>query len=55
MDSIKLTASNGRIFTNGEAYGTTVYLGANDAPENWHEITIEEYEEKMKEESGVEQ
>ena len=31
------------VFTNGKAYGQTVYLGINDKPENWYEITDEEY------------
>lgn len=39
----KLTASEGIVFTNGEAYGKEIYLGINDSPENWHEITDEEY------------
>ena len=39
----KLTASEGFVLTNGEAYGKTVYLGKNDSAENWHEITEEEY------------
>ena len=39
----KLTASEGFVLTNGEAYGKTVYLGKNDSDENWHEITEEEY------------
>lgn len=39
----KLTASEGHTLTNGEAYGKEIYLGMNDAPENWHEITDEEY------------
>ena len=42
----KLTASEGMVLTNGEAYssvGGDVYLGINDSAENWHEITEEEY------------
>ena len=41
---IKLIASDGFILTNGESYGKEVYLGTGDKPENWHEITEEEYE-----------
>lgn len=39
----KLTSADGMVLTNGEAYGKEIYLGVNDAPENWHEITDEEY------------
>ena len=43
ITSIKLIASDGMILTNGETYGTEVYLGTGDKPDNWHEITEEEY------------
>lgn len=43
----KLTASEGYVLTNGEAYGQEVYLGIYDSPENWHEITDAEYEAIM--------
>ena len=39
----KITASEGMILTNGEVYSKEVYLGCNDTPDNWHEITEEEY------------
>ena len=42
----ELKAADGMVLTNGEAYseiGGSVYLGINDKPENWHEITDEEY------------
>ena len=41
----KLTASEGMTLTNGETYGKEIYLGKNDSPLNWHEITDAEYEE----------
>ncbi len=53
MERIILNASEGKILTNGEAYGKTVYLGVNDKPENWYEITEAEYEEKMREEEAL--
>ena len=40
----KMTASVGMVLTNGEVYGKEIYLGTNDVPENWHEITDAEYE-----------
>lgn len=46
----KLTANDGMILTNGEVYGKEIYLGVNDSPDNWHEVSIAEYEAKMKEE-----
>lgn len=51
----KLTASEGMTLTNGEAFGKEVYLGCNDKPENWHEITdeqaktLQEYAESISE------
>ena len=44
ITSIKLIASEGMVLTNGETYGTEVYLGTGDKPENWTEITEAEYE-----------
>ena len=42
-----LKADEDKVLTNGEVYsgiGGAVYLGINDTPENWREITKEEYE-----------
>ena len=41
----KLTASEGHTLTNGDVYGKEVYLGVNDAAENWCEITDAQYAE----------
>ena len=41
----KLTASDGMVLTNDSAYGKEIYLGVNDSPNNWHEITDAEYAE----------
>ena len=38
----KLTAAKGKTLTNGEAFGKVIYLGVNDSPDNWWEITDEE-------------
>lgn len=40
----KLTAAEGMTLYNGEAFGKEVYLGKNDSPDNWQEITDEEAE-----------
>lgn len=53
MERIILRAKNGFLFTDGEVYGKTVYLGVNDKPENWHEISKEEYEKRVKEEEAI--
>ena len=53
----KITASDGMVLTNGEAFGKEIYLGVNDSAENWHEITDAEYEKIVAEqeaEIGVE-
>lgn len=47
----KLEASDGMVLTNGESYGKTVYLGKEDSPDNWHEITEEEYNAIMEAEA----
>ena len=41
----KLTADEGMVLTNGEAYGKVIYLGIYDSAENWHEITDAQYAE----------
>lgn len=45
----KLTANDGFTLTNGKTFSKEVYLGINDKPENWQEITDSEAEERLKE------
>jgi hypothetical protein len=49
IEITKLTASDGFVLTNGEAYGKEIYLGVNDSAENWREITESSYGEIMAE------
>ena len=49
IELIKLTPSEGMVLTNGETFGTEIYLGKNDSKENWYEITEAEAEERQKE------
>ena len=52
VEIVYIQAEKGKVLTNGEVFVPSdrkVALGANDSPENWHEITEEEYNEKMKE------
>ena len=51
----KLTASEGMVLTNGEAYSKEIYLGKNDKAENWYEITDAEYEAILKEQEEAEE
>ena len=44
-----LEASEGKILTNGTAYGKVVALGVGDKSENWYEIDLEEYEKLFEE------
>lgn len=53
MKRTKMNAKYGMFLTNGEAYGKVVYLGVNDKPENWYEITEEEYQKTLEETEGV--
>ena len=48
----KLTASEGMMLTDGETYGAEIYLGVNDKPENWHEVTMAEYEAYLAEQEA---
>ena len=42
-----LTANDGMILTNGEVYGTKIYLAEGVDASAFYEITREEYEARM--------
>lgn len=46
-----LIAEAGKVITNGEVYGTVIYLGAEDDRENYYEINAAEYEQMKTEEA----
>ena len=48
----KITASEGKILTNGEVYSKEIYLGKYDSPDNWNEITEEEYNKILKQQES---
>ena len=45
---ITLYAENGKILTNGIDYGTTISLAEGVMAEQYYEITLEEYEQILK-------
>ena len=53
-----IKASDGMMLTNGEVFASSVRLGDWDSADNWHEVTMEEYEnilqEQLREEGGLE-
>lgn len=46
-----IEATEGHILTNGEIYGSIIYLAEGESGEEFHEITVEEYNNLM--ESGI--
>lgn len=44
---VKLTAAEGMVLTNGETFGTQVFLAPGDSPDNWQEISQAEAAERM--------
>lgn len=44
-----IKARDGYILTNGEIYGTEIFLADGMSADEFHEITIEEYEKMLSE------
>ena len=44
---MKIKANEGMLLTNGNAYAKVVELGVSDSPDNWQEITQEQYESEI--------
>lgn len=55
MELKNITAREGMLLTNGEAYGKSITLGNNDSQDNWHEITEEEYQRIVEEQEKIEE
>lgn len=53
MELKTITASKGKVLTNGETYGKSITLGKNDSRENWYEITEEEYRKIVEEQAII--
>ena len=49
MKRTVLTASEGFVLTDGEIYGTKIFLAEGRNPADFYEISLEEYEQRMKE------
>lgn len=47
---IVLKADEGFVYTNGEIYGTTIYLAEGVSANGFYQITKEEYENILREE-----
>ena len=47
MARTSIKATEGHILTNGEIYGSEIFLAEGMTADNFHEITMEEYEAIM--------
>ena len=47
IKTIRLEADEGKILTDGQIYGATIFLAANRNPDEFYEIPREEYEKTL--------
>jgi hypothetical protein len=55
IDETTIQADEGMMLTNGDTFGSIVYLGKNDGIDNWHEITEAEAERLQNAETPTEE
>lgn len=49
----EITADDGKMLTNGKVYGKVLILGYGDSVDNYHEISVEEYEKLLETDEEV--
>lgn len=49
IKTIRLEADEGKILTDGESYGSVIFLGSDRKAEEFYEIPREEYDRIMEE------
>lgn len=53
IKTIRLEADKGMILTDGNTYGSVIYLAVDRSPDEFREISQEEYEKRMAEQEKV--
>ena len=51
IKTIRIEADSGKILTDGNTYGSVIYLASNRSVDEFYEISITEYEKIRDEES----
>ena len=49
-----LTATEGKVYSNGESYGRVIYLSDRDSPDNWTELPEEDVKAEAEQEEADE-
>lgn len=55
IKTIKLEADEGKVLTDGQIYGSTIFLAANRSVDEFYEITCEEYEKILEDLRGTDE